>query len=162
VEEAAPVRLAAFLVAFLAMLIIHGFELLIKAVQAIVGSGPWPLNTILKVVFAVPITLLTGMEKLLLGAISPMIQEFDQLDHAAGTLVAGLVNEILHIDAKTNTQHKSIGAIAGKVNHLAQTKGTVKTVYKSTTIDKTTTIVKKGVVHVNLSSINAGIRQAKA
>ena len=110
--------LAAVAISLLCMLLVWGTGYLIRLLTNW-NVGWAPIRWVIRASLALPVTLLQGMENLILPALHPMEQFFGNMEKAAATFVEGVVNYVLHLNDKTNANHRAAGA-AGAAAKTAQ------------------------------------------
>ena len=99
--------LAAVAIGLLCVLLVWGTGYLIRLLTNW-NVGWAPIRWVIRASLALPVTLLQGMENLILPALHPMEQFFGNMEKAAATFVEGVVNYVLHLNDKTNQVHKSV------------------------------------------------------
>ena len=98
--------LAAVAIGLLCVLLVWGTGYLIRLLTNW-NVGWAPIRWVIRASLALPVTLLQGMENLILPALHPMEQFFGNMEKAAATFVEGVVNYVLHLNDKTNQGTKA-------------------------------------------------------
>ena len=101
------IPLAAVAIGLLCMLLVWGTGYLVRLLTNW-NVGWAPLKWVIQGALAIPTTLLQGMENLILPALSPIKQFFDNTEKAAATFVEGVTNYVLHLNDKVNQVHRSV------------------------------------------------------
>lgn len=112
------IALAAFAIGLLCALLVWGTGYLIRLLQNW-NVGFLPLKWVIHASLALPLALLQSMENIILPALSPLKQFFSNTEKAAGAFVEGVTNYVLHLNDKTNANHRSAGS-AGAAAKKAQ------------------------------------------
>ena len=110
--------LAAVAIGLLCVLLVWGTGYLIRLLTNW-NVGWAPIRWVIRASLALPVTLLQGMENLILPALHPMEQFFGNMEKAAATFVEGVVNYVLHLNDKTNANHRA-ASYAGAAAKTAQ------------------------------------------
>ena len=112
------IEAAVFAIGLLCMLLIWGTGYL-KQLLTNWNVGWLPIKWVFNAATALPLALLQGMENLILPALAPLKHFFDNTEKAAATFVTGIVNYVLHLNDKTNANHRAAG-YAGAAAKTAQ------------------------------------------
>lgn len=112
------IEAAVFAIGLLCMLLIWGTGYL-KQLLTNWNVGWLPIKWVFNAATALPLQLLQGMENLILPALAPLKHFFDNTEKAAATFVTGIVNYVLHLNDKTNANHRAAG-YAGAAAKTAQ------------------------------------------